>query len=287
MGIKKIIIIHLVGLISVFAIAGNKKVLIIGVDGCRPDALLAANTPNIDKIWKNGAYSFTAQTDEISSSGICWTGMLTGVWHNKHKVVSNAYKNPNVKEYPHFFRRIKEQQPELITASIVNWKPIHNILQDGDADIQKRRLFDWWVTCKTQQTIKRKKMDVLFVALDEVDHAGHVHGFSPDSSNYLLQIEKADQQVGKIIAALKKRKNYQHEDWLVIITTDHGGSEYGHGKDIPEHTTIFYIAEGASINKGKIESNVNVIDVAVTALNHLGIDIKDKWKLDGKAVGLK
>ena len=49
---------------------GNiNKVLIIGIDGCRPDALLAAETPNMDKLRKSGAYTFKARTDEISSSG--------------------------------------------------------------------------------------------------------------------------------------------------------------------------------------------------------------------------
>jgi predicted AlkP superfamily pyrophosphatase or phosphodiesterase len=100
--------VKLVSLIFFTAIAGNidiqgqNKVLIIGIDGSRPDALLAANTKNIDGLLENGAYSFKAQTDELSWSGVCWTGMLTGVWHEKHKVVSNAYKDPNIEEYPHF-----------------------------------------------------------------------------------------------------------------------------------------------------------------------------------------
>ena len=54
----------------------QNKVLIIGIDGCRPDALISASTPNIDKLWKNGAYSFHTKTDDISYSGSCWTGVL-------------------------------------------------------------------------------------------------------------------------------------------------------------------------------------------------------------------
>ena len=34
----------------------NKKVLFIGIDGCRSDALEAANTPNIDQLIENGLY---------------------------------------------------------------------------------------------------------------------------------------------------------------------------------------------------------------------------------------
>ena len=57
--------------------------------------------------FENDAYSFQTKTDDISYSGSCWTGMLTGVWHNKHNVLSNKYLDPNIDEFPHFFNRVK------------------------------------------------------------------------------------------------------------------------------------------------------------------------------------
>jgi len=279
-------------LLSVFLYSSllnaQNKVLIIGIDGCRPDALLKANTPNLDKLWKNGAYSFNTKTDEISSSGICWTGMLTGVWHEKHNVLTNSYKNPNIKEYPHFFRRIKQAKPELKTYSIVTWAPIHKILQKDDANMVKSPLLDRGVTSKVVRTIRKKDVDVLFLQLDFVDHAGHKHDFSAESKKYLTAIETADKQIGKMIKALKSRKNYENENWLILVSTDHGGSEFGHGKNIPEHTTTFFIASGSKdVQKGEITKQVYVVDIAVTALKHLGINIKKEWKLDGSVSGLK
>jgi len=290
MNIKsKVHILILIIIISSFfnnVLQAQNKVLIIGIDGCRPDALLAAETPNIDKLWKNGAYSFSAKTDEISSSGICWTGMLTGVWHEKHNVTTNAYKNPNIAEYPHFFRRVKEEKPELKTFSVVNWSPIHKILQEGDADISNYLLTDDKVAKRVADLLSNDNPDVMFVQLDDVDHAGHKYDFSPESKKYLKAIEKSDKQVGVILKALYERGNYNEENWLILVSTDHGGSEFGHGKDIPEHTTIFYIASGEDVKKGEIEQQVNVIDVAVTALKHLNIDIKKEWNLDGRVAGL-
>jgi len=274
-------------LYSSFLNAQN-KVLIIGIDGCKPDALIKANTPNLDKLWKNGAYSFNTKTDEISSSGICWTSMLTGVWHEKHKVLTNSYKNPNIKEYPHFYTRVQNENPALKTYSIVNWGPIHKILQPNDADVVKSSLTDKNVTSRVVRTLKKKDVDVLFVQLDNVDHAGHKYDFSVKSEKYLTAIELADMQIGKMINALESRKNYANENWLILVSTDHGGSEFGHGKNIPEHTTTFFIASGSTdVQKGKIEKQVYVVDIAVTALKHLGIDIKEEWKLDGKVSGLK
>jgi len=282
------LLVSLLLLITVLGFSQNKnKVLIIGIDGCRPDVLLQANTKNIDKLWKKGAYSFKAKTDEISSSGICWTGMLTGVWHNKHNVISNSYKNPNIKEYPHFFRRLKQENPDFKTYSIIHWDPLHKILQEGDADVFKTFKSDETVTKSVIDNLINKEVDAMFVHLDDVDHAGHKYGYSSTVKEYVKSIETIDEQVGRIMKALKSRKNYKKENWLILLSTDHGGSEFGHGKNIPEHTTIFFIASGKSTKKGEIKEPVNVIDVAATAMKHLGLAIKNEWNLDAKPIGLK
>jgi len=225
-------------------------------------------------------------TDEISSSGPSWTAMLTGVWHDKHNVVSNSYEDPNLEAYPHFFRRIREQKPELKTYSVVNWEPIHKILGEQDASHASSPNSDNRVAAKASGLLKHEDVDVMFVQLDHVDHAGHTHDFSPDSKKYLKAIEKADHQVGRMINALEKRKNIARENWLIIVSTDHGGSEFGHGKNIREHRTIFFITSGKDASRGEIRGDVNVVDVAATAMEYLGIDIKDEWQLDGRGAGL-
>jgi len=264
----------------------ENKVLIIGIDGCRPDALLAANTPNLDALWKNGAYSFQARTDELSSSGPCWTAMLTGVWHLKHKVISNDYLKPDLMHYPHFFHRIRQEKPDLKSYSLANWGPIHKILQEGDATYYASAGNDAQVTRKVAAILEEEEVDVMFVQLDEVDGAGHSHDYSVNSEKYLKAIEKSDRELGIMVQALEQRPNLEKENWLILVSTDHGGSDYGHGRNIPEHTTVFYIASGESVAKGEIEGDVGVVDVAVTALQHLGIPARESWYLDGRVSGL-
>ncbi len=274
-------------LLALQSIQSQNKVLILGIDGCRPDVLLKAKTPSLDRLWQNGAYTFNAKTDDLSWSGVCWTAMLTGVWKEKHNVRSNQYKNPNIKQYPHFFNLAKQQKPELQTYSIANWSPVHNILQDGDATVAIDKTTDAMVTKSVVKILKNQAVDVMFVHLDNVDHAGHKYGYAIDNAKYIKSIEKTDRYIGKIMKALKSRKNYTNENWLILVSTDHGGSGKSHGKAIPEHTTIFYIASGKGAGHGEITKQVNVTDVAVTALKHLGLEIKEEWKLDGTVSGLK
>ncbi len=48
----------------------TKKVLIIGIDGCRMDALQIAATPNIDGLIEEAIYSPDVLNDDIAISGL-------------------------------------------------------------------------------------------------------------------------------------------------------------------------------------------------------------------------
>ncbi|MBY0261086.1 MAG: alkaline phosphatase family protein, partial [Phycisphaerales bacterium] len=71
--------------------AAVRKVLIIGIDGLRPDALAAADAPSIDALIADGAYSAAAQAEDITISGPGWSSMLTGVHRDKHGVTGNSF----------------------------------------------------------------------------------------------------------------------------------------------------------------------------------------------------
>jgi predicted AlkP superfamily pyrophosphatase or phosphodiesterase len=264
----------------------KKKVLIIGIDGCRPDALLAAKAPNLKALIKNGAFSDKAQTGDMTASGSGWGSLLTGVWREKHGVRGNDFKLANFGEFPDVLGRIKKARPEAFVASIVHWDPIQKQIIKK-ADINASQKTDDRVTTEACDILSQKDPDLLFVHLDDVDGAGHKFGFDPKLQKYLDAIEKADEQVGAIIKAVENRKTYAMEDWLILVSTDHGGTGKGHGQNIPEHRTIFLIVSGKASAQGTIEPAPAIVDVAPTALKHLGIAIDPKWDLDGKAVGLK
>jgi len=89
--------------------------------------------------------------------------------------------------------------------------------------------------------------------------------------------------------AMKARPHFQKENWLVLISTDHGGRGTNHsgGHDLPEIRNTFLIVSGAAAKRGKIEEQTYLVDLVATALIHLGVKIQDQWQLDGRPVGLK
>jgi predicted AlkP superfamily pyrophosphatase or phosphodiesterase len=282
-----------------------KKVLYIGIDGTRFDAIEKAETPSLDGLVKDGIHSPTClilgdryrKNDTISGPG--WSSILTGVWADKHGVHNNTFVGRNYTEYPHFFARLKEVRPSAKTASFVTWEPIHKfVVSAADVSLnfeQKEHgildydRYDNQATDAAARHLTEADPDAVFLYLGQVDVAGHAKGFHPTVPDYIAAIERADQLVGRAVAAVKGRKTYAEEDWLILVTSDHGGKGTGHGSGhtTPEILNSFLIVSGKSAARGVFTEQVYLVDAPVTALAHLGVQPKDAWKLDGKVTGLK
>ncbi|MGE6230356.1 alkaline phosphatase family protein [Paenibacillus chitinolyticus] len=264
----------------------KKKVLVIGLDGTRPDALQAANAVNLDALAANGAYSWTTKANSnYTWSATGWSTIHTGVWYQKHGVKDNTWTGSKFGQYPSLMKRAELYNPALSTASIVHWGPINDKLVEG-IDLEKTVATDAEVVSDTLNLLKTGNPDFLFLHFDDIDHAGHTYGFSPNVSQYTKAIEGVDAQIGTILDAVKARSTYAQEDWLILVSTDHGGKGTSHGGSSSEETTIFLIASGESTVKGQLTGTTNQADVMVTALKHLGVPVSSSWNLDGRAVGL-
>ncbi|HEY2841437.1 MAG TPA: alkaline phosphatase family protein [Pirellulales bacterium] len=298
--------------VAIFALAGaclaadapakKKKVLFLGIDGCRFDAIKAADTPNLDRLMEQGCYDEDCQilgerfqgNDTISGPG--WSSILTGVWADKHGVLDNDFKVKHYDEYPHFFKRLKEVQPNARTASIVDWVPIQLHIVSA-ADVAKvfppiDKDYDRVDVLSTKAAVKELTEEdptVVFLYIGQVDETGHKDGFHPTVPSYLKAIERADGFIGEVLKAVQARKTFDQEDWLVLVTADHGGKGTGHGggHKIPEIRNSFVIVSGDAARRGKLDEETYLVDVPVTALAHLGVAADPKWKLDGRVIGLK
>jgi predicted AlkP superfamily pyrophosphatase or phosphodiesterase len=281
----------------------RKKVLLLGIDGCRTDALLAAETPHLDSLIKEGAFSDQTRifqkedtaADTVSGPG--WSNILTGVWPEKHGVLDNRFEGHKLDQFPCFFRRLKDARPGAVCVSLENWGQIdryiisaadkHEMLRDPDSKDYAQA--DERVARRACEVLAEMDPDAMFVYLGNVDETGHKTGFHPTVKEYIAAIETVDGHVGEILAALRARKTYAQEDWLVLVGTDHGGRGTDHGKlhAYPEVNTVFLIVSGRSAARGKIEGPTSQVDLVATALAHLGVGVDPKWDLDGKPAGLR
>lgn len=276
---------------------GEPKVLLIGIDGVRPDVLARVFTPNIDALIAAGAFSDQAQTGLPTVSGPSWSSMLTGVWSEKHGVIDNTFVGKNYEAYPDFLTRIETVAPELHTFAVADWNPLVSEADGGplispavDEVVTLDGYIFGWAEADSMSTniaidrLGRSGVDALFVYLGDPDETSHQNGSI--GIEYEHAIERADRNVGRLIEAVRARPSYDAERWLVLMSTDHGRTtDGGHGGESPEERTIFFLASGSDAVVGPIAEAPEIVDIAVTALAHLGIEADPSWALDGRVVG--
>jgi len=293
----------------------KKKVMIIGMDGVRSDALQAASTPNIDQLIATGFFTYDSWHLGYTVSGPSWSAMFTGVWHQKNGVTDNSYAGSNFANYPYYPHRVKEVKPNLYAVQIVDWAPMSTQVTNEGFD-QKIVRTENDVTAVANAAItqlQNANLDAITVYFAKVDNMGHGSGFSPSNPIYMSAIHEVDSAIGRVMAALHARANYADEDWLVLICTDHGGVGTSHGGNSDNERHIWWIGSGSNVSRKQLvalqdpgsylmpANPVNPAllaktpvqsDIAVTAMHHLlSADLdsagfagkRQQWDLDGKS----
>lgn len=269
------------------------KVLWIGIDGLRSDALGSARTPHLDALMREGCFTFEALTDEFTISGAGWSNLLTGVWSEKHGVTDNEFAAPRYDRFPHAFARLAGAETDIRCAQYCSWEPLDAKIL-GDAKIAARFFHDYTdrgderLVARAASDLESTDLDFVFVYLADLDVAGHQYGFHRTVPQYRAALEQIDSRIGELRSAIARRKSHAREDWLILVTTDHGGTlDRTHGRNVPEHRIIPFLASGRAAKRGRIVEPVSQVDVLPTALAHLGIEPRAEWQLDGRAVGLR
>ena len=271
----------------------QRKVLLIGLDGVRVDILAEARTPNLDALAATGFFADSVRTAEPTVSGPCWSSMLTGVWPAKHGVLGNEFSANRYARYPDFLSRLETIDSTFSTHAVVDWPPLGSTASGGpllssridrvdviDGDALGYRAADSLSVIAAGRAMADTNLDAMFVYLGNIDVVGHEHGtLGPE---YRAAVEWADSQVGRLVEALRSRETFLEEDWLVIVSTDHGQTDAGtHGGKSVIERRVFLIVSGGSGAAGATSHDASIVDVAVTALAHLGFELKPDWELDG------
>ncbi|SDM77285.1 Type I phosphodiesterase / nucleotide pyrophosphatase [Pedobacter steynii] len=209
----------------------TRKVLVINIDGAVGADIKTINPPNIAALIKTGKYSFTVLRDAIPTDGGSIASMLTGVSSAKHKIVDDTYIPHNgsdddhsvITNYPSVFSRMLDVRPEFKTVTITTDVALNKYVIHSDHRILNAT--DALVKDSAVNILQNNNARMVFVDFRDVKTAGKAGGFAADAPAYKGAIEKTDGYVGEMVAALKKRKDYAKEDWLIIVTTNRGGDE--------------------------------------------------------------
>ncbi len=240
-----------------------KKAIIIGYDGCRADILTEIQDENsaigllVDdgsELYLSycGGVPYPEKNTQDTSTAPGWCSILTGKWADETGVTANGIT--------------KEVEPKTLLTSLVEdgsagssmfitrWKghfdrdgATYNdemqYCEDEGLDVTFNR-------CKNDEasfdaTIaeinKADCSDFIFVIYEPTDSTGHNRGFTHNSPYYKDAFVEVDGYGYDTIDAIRSRETYEEEDWLIIITADHGGIGTDHGGDSIQERMTFYI----------------------------------------------
>ena len=253
----------------------NNKVIIIGIDGFRSDAMTQEITPFIYNFSQRNVYkNLSHLTEKDTYSGPNWSSILTGVHYNKHNVTDNSFEGSLFNLFPTFINYIENNVNLLNTTSIVNWFPINQNILSEDVDYHSEsQINDSLVFEKTRKLLLDNdpiKPDIVFLHFDELDAAGHNFGFSPKISEYISTLNILDMYVESLVSIIDN-KRLSGENWLCILISDHGGDGYSHDdyNNSKIRETIL-IVEHPTQNF-KLNHQSNMTDIAPTVLDFIGI----------------
>jgi arylsulfatase A-like enzyme len=250
-------------------------VLIISIDGLRPDAIQLADTPNLDRLIARGAVAWDAQTILPSATLPAHTSMLSGTSPETHGVRWNDYQ-PERGHVPLPTLFSVAHDAGLTTAMFVGKVKLEHIAVPGTVDTYAYVTGgDAQVATQAAGHLRQASPDVLFVHLPDVDTTGHVHGWL--SSPQLDFVTRADGAVGILLEGLEGLGRL--DSTLIIVTADHGGIGTTHGGNDPESMTIPWLVAGPGVRAGyEIEGDVVIYDTAATVAWALGLALPAEWE---------
>jgi hypothetical protein len=258
---------------------GIQHVVVISIDGMRPDAMEAAETPTLDALRQAGAYCDHAQTVRNSITLISHASMVSGMVPEKHGLTwGMPYIGWPGLEGPTMFSVAHDAG--FSTAMIFGKDKLNYLALPNSVD----RLFgvtahDPEIKEQALEYIADDLPNLLFIHFPDVDRVGHAYGWM--SENQLFAIGYVDGLITEIVDAIEAAGLINNT--LFIITADHGGHDKTHGDDTPVDRTIPWLAVGPGVPQGvTIPGHINIYDTAATALYALNLPVPERW--DGQPV---
>lgn len=229
----------------------EKKAIIIGYDGCRADILteiekeksaIAALTDGGAKLLLSycGGVNYPAENTQKTSTAPGWCSILTGVWADKHGITANDITKSM--EYKTLLTTLTQEKTIDSAAFITKWAG-HFSRKNATYLLEKEyceqnNLNVAFAKCSNDEASfkyafeeigKENCADFIFVIYEPTDSAGHGSGFSYNNEKYKEAFRAADGLGVDTLFAVTNRDNFSTEDWLIIVTSDHGGISKDHG----------------------------------------------------------
>ncbi len=251
----------------------DASVVLLMIDGLRPDALEATACPHLQAFRRRAAWTLHAQSVTPSVTIPCHMSIFHSVPPARHGIVTNdwhpmARPLPGLVEVAHTHHRR--------CAFIYNWEYLRDLSRPGYLDYAyfENNAYDLvgdeHMVDEAIRHFQDQRPHFMFVYQSTVDVFGHTFGWM--SAEYLQHVTVIDGVVGRLLDALP-------DDVHILIQSDHGGHERTHGTELPEDMTILWMVAGPGIRRNHpIQDSVSLLDTAPTIASILDIPAHPDWE---------
>ena len=269
--------------------AHTSRVLIVSLDGLRPDVALRAKMPAFRSLLERGSFSMYAMTTDVAITLPSHTSMLTGVTPATHGITYNADPKPGDLPEPASPTVFElAHRMGLTTAMCAGKSKFSVLVKPGMLDhafvpARGTAATDEAVADSAARWLRAYRPQILFVHLPGLDAVGHSRGWG--SHEQIEAATRVDRAFGRVLQALALAG--LTDSTLVIVSTDHGGAGRTHGGLDPRSRCIPWIAAGPGVKHdfdlaGIAELEVHTEDTFATAAEWLGLQLARR--IDGRAV---
>ena len=255
----------------------KSKVILMSIDGMRPDGLAQCGNPYVEQLKKEASYTFAAQTVFPSVTLPCHMSLFYSLPPMRHGVTSNTFV-PQVHHVTGLFEKLKAYGS--VNAFFYGWEPLRDVAPPASCkfatyiNAYMDESVDTLLTDEAMGTIRERKPDFVFLYQVETDEkGGHDAGWMTDE--YLRRIHIAIGNAKRVIEEFG-------DEYTVIITADHGGHDRMHGSDLPEDMTIPMFFRGPQFEAGRELEGVSILDITPTIASLMGVEPEREW--EGKAL---
>lgn len=259
------------------------RVIIIGVDGLSADGVSTARTPRLHELMARAAWTLEARAVLPTLSSPNWASAINGASPAQHGITSNGYFRHMVEfqpvcrtedgTFPTIFGLLRAAYPASGIAVFHDWNGFADLLEKQAPNVLRHVAGAAKTTAAAIAYWTAYRPALMFIHLDNVDHTGHAHGWF--SKEYYQAVADADAYVGQVldtVDALSAR-----ESTYILITSDHGGTKHGHGKNSLSEILIPWVLAGPGVTPGKIGVPVNIFDTALTVAWIFNLDPSVCW----------
>ena len=153
----------------------KNKVILISIDGMRPDGLKTCGNPYVKEMEKTCAYTYTARSMNPSVTFPCHFSMTHSVTPQRHGILSNTYV-PQVRPVKGIFEKIDAVGG--VSAMFYGWEPLRDIALPGALtyatyiNAYAKESSDTVLTDAAIRTIEEASPDFVFLYMVETDEKG-------------------------------------------------------------------------------------------------------------------